>query len=952
MSTPDASPDKLSSARDVLVGSASSNFRLPLRGRGWETGIVDQAIRDVASGESRALLFVGAPGAGKTRLLGEIITKSERLGWRAVVAAPEPESHLLPTAVLVEAALAARPPILRTADVEALTGNLDSRYWLTQAFRNGLESAAAENCVLVVVDDLQWVDSASLAILRSLIATLSDLPILWAFAVRGGEHGPGVHATMNQLLTAGTTVTVEPLHIAAAMEMAADILGARPDHHLETMLSRAENLPLLIAEFAHGLLEEDLVSVDGDVATARADQATLPMMFGSSIRERIAHLPDSTSRTVQVAATLGRAFALTDLAELLEETTSNLIRDVEQAITADILVDGSPLHFRHDAIRETAEAMLSPSIRAHLRRRAADIRLRSGEPLLTVASSVADSANRGDAAAVALLHDAALELAASDAIGAAGLARRALELATTNKQNELLSELVPVLWVGGSPDVAMQFSERVSRVLPLEASARLQLAVARLQTESSFSSAVRTTTAALLIDGVSINTRAQLLAVKALNLANLGDYTRLESTLIEARAAAEAAGEAAALSTVDATESVLRFYENRFDLAADLIETATARMMNLPGFIAAQWLPEILWPAFLANSVGKNREALRQAEVSSDEMRRTRNAVALAFWTMVRCRILFDLGELAEAKLHAENVIAMSEELGLGDFARATAGVVLYRIALVEGDFAACAAQRADVQQMAADPSLRLAGSWLLALTADADGDSEAVLRTTEGAYETLAAPTPSMTTPADFGDDAMLARMWHRSGATKRLQRLSAVTNERALMNPGNTLANAIDSQVHGIATGSVTELERSVALLRQGERPLLLASALEDLGRARLDTEEPQRASEEPWQEAADLYEAHGANRDADRVLKRLRAVGIRRRPKAAADHHGMLSARERQVAERLAQGVTTKQIALDLSVTQNTVITHVRRIYDKWGISSRRALIERVQGERENR
>jgi DNA-binding NarL/FixJ family response regulator len=72
----------------------------------------------------------------------------------------------------------------------------------------------------------------------------------------------------------------------------------------------------------------------------------------------------------------------------------------------------------------------------------------------------------------------------------------------------------------------------------------------------------------------------------------------------------------------------------------------------------------------------------------------------------------------------------------------------------------------------------------------------------------------------------------------------------------------------------------------------------------------------------------------------------VGIRRRPKVPAGHGGMLSARERQVAERLAHGVTTKQIAADLSISQNTVITHVRRIYDKWGISSRRDLTERVR------
>jgi DNA-binding CsgD family transcriptional regulator len=939
-------PSRAVSAHAALVGSGSAAFRLPLRGRAWETGIVEQALRDVEAGESRALLLAGPAGAGKTRLLGELIARGERSGWRTVVTVPEPDSHLLPTGVLVEAALAAEPPVLSTSDVHLLTGSTEAHYWLTQALRNGLESAAAEGGVLVVVDDLQWVDTASLAILRTLMSAVADLPILWAFAIRSGEHAPGVQATVEQVLKAGTTVTVEPLPVAAAVEMAADILGAQPDAQLETMLARAANLPLLIWEFVSGLVEEDLVRIDGDIATARADRDVLPRRFGSSIRQRIAHLPPAASRMVQVAATLGRTFTVGNLAELLEESTTPLLRDIEQAVRSDMLVDGSPLRFRHDAIRETAEAMLSPSVRAHLRRRAADIRLRSGEPLLAVASSVAEAATPGDAAAVAMLHDAALELVTSDAVGAAFLAERALALATSDDQNELLVELVPVLWVGGAPEAAMRLSERIRRTLPPEASARLQLAVARLQTESSFAAAVDTTTAALDIDGISVGTRAQLLAVKALNLANLGDHARLDTTIVQARAAAEEAGEDVALSTVDATESVLRFYENRFDVAVELISAATDRKMRVSEFVAAQWLPEVLWPAFLANSMGRTREALRIVEASSEEMRRTRNAVALAFWTMVRCRILFDLGNLDEAKIHAENVMAMSDELLLGDFARATAGVVLYRVALTEGDFAGCAARRPGIQEMAEDPALRLTGSWLLALTADAVGDGGAVLAWTTGAFETLRAPTPSMTTPADFGDDALLARMWHRFGATERLRQLAAVTRDRARANPGNALVNAIDDQVQGIMTGSVTAFEQSVALMRRVERPLLLASALEDLGRARSATDESRHGAEMPWQEAADLYEAHGAARDADRVLQRLRGVGIRRRPKVPAGHGGMLSARERQVAERLAHGVTTKQIAADLSISQNTVITHVRRIYDKWGISSRRDLTERVR------
>lgn len=945
--TTDAGPNPHWSrgGRGALVGSGSDLFRIPLRGRAWESGIVDQAVREVESGASRTLVFRGVAGVGKTRLLGEILGIAAARSWATVVAVPEPDSHLLPAAVLVDAALNAHPPLLRPVDIEPLSGDPESRYWLAQALRNAVEAVTTRQSLVFVLDDLHWADSTSLAILRSLMASLDDVPILWVFAIRTGDHGAAVSTTLAEFSKNTTTVTVEPLPDLAVDDIAADLLGATPDAHLRDTLRRAENLPLLVTELVQGLVEENLVTVVGDTATTT--EAPLPERFGSSIRERIDHLPEHAARVVQVASTLGRSFTIENLAELLGAGTIDLMRGVEAAINADIFADGSPLHFRHDAIRETAEAMLSPSIRSYLRRRAADIRLRSGEPLLAVAASVADAAEKGDAAAIVLLHAAALQLAASDAAGASDLALRAVQLSTSAEQDALLAELIPVLWVGGRSGMAHRLARELCDTLDPEGRARVFLAVARLETESSFTDAISTCDEALAIAGISASVRAQLLAVRALNLANIGDHARLAESLDVARTAAESAGEMAALATVDATESVLRFYEHRFDDAAALIAAAATEMRTAPGFIAAQWLPEGLWPAFLANSIGDGRRALEIAEANIVDTRRTRSAIPLAFWKMVRCRVLFDLGHLDEAKIQAEGVMAMAEELALGDFAQATAGHVLYRVALHEGDHAACQLWAGTVRRMAEGQPLHLAGTWLLALAADAEGRSDDAVELTREAYENLLLPSPSMTTPADFADDATLASIWQHGGAHDRLPRLAAHTRARALANPGNVFVRGIDLQVDGIITGSVDSLRSAVELLRGCDRPLPLAAALEDLGLALERSGMP--GVDAPWREAVDLYEASGAVRDAGRALKRLRDLGVRRRPKASAGHRGMLSSREQDVAERLTRGSTTKQIASDLSLSQSTVLTHVRHIYTKWGISSRKALVDRVRASR---
>ncbi|MCU1405120.1 MAG: putative regulatory protein, partial [Glaciihabitans sp.] len=236
-----------------------------------------------------------------------------------------------------------------------------------------------------------------------------------------------------------------------------------------------------------------------------------------------------------------------------------------------------------------------------------------------------------------------------------------------------------------------------------------------------------------------------------------------------------------------------------------------------------------------------------------------------------------------------------------------------------------------------------LSGQWLLALTADADGDTDAVMTLTADAYATLDVPTPSLMTPADIADDAVLARMWRRSGVDQRLQRLASVCRLRAELNPDNPLAGGVAAHVDGLISGATSELHVAVELLRQTQRPLALALALEDLGLAM--EREVAGSAQHSWSEAADILEKHGAVRDANRVLRHLRGLGIRRRAKSPEVHTGMLSARELQIAERLAGGVTTKQIASDLSLSQHTVLSHVRHIYDKWGISTRRALAERV-------
>ena len=933
------------SHRARLVGEGSRASDLPLRGRERLTALLTRKLDEVELGRSAAVLLRGVAGVGKTRLLREVLDAAERRKWPTVVAVADPDSSLIPLGAILDAIAASRPPLLEGSEIDSLSSNPDVRFWLVQALHDAIERATADGGVVIIVDDVHWFDAASLAVIRTLVSRVDDLPVLWVFTVRSGEHSSAVTRALTDLSGRAEVLEVGPLADDAVVEIVTDALGSVPSEALTSVIERAENIPLLVLELVHGLVEEDMVAIEDGIATIDPE-TSVPERFGTSIRERIAHLSAPAQTFVQAAAVLGHGFTLDTAAELLNHTPAELIQPVAEAIGADILVDGSKLAFRHQAIREAAEAMLSEPVRNRLRQEAARIRISAGEPILAVASSIADSAVPGDRMSIQLLHDAATQLVSVDAQSAAELAHRTAELAGDDGQFSVqLSQLVPVLWSGGNVEEARRLASRLRGTLPPDADGHMQLAIARLETEASFTQAIYTTDRALERTGLSDDIRAQLLAVRALNLANVGDHEDLELALAEAKDAAIRARQFSALATVEATESVLRFYENRFDESQRLIASAQELIASSTRLTASQWLPEGLWTAFLANSLGEGERALELADNSLAESVRRRDAPAMAFWMMLRSRVLLDLGRLDEAKTQAETVLEIAGELQLGDFTHATAGLVIYRVALYQADRAAAMAHDGIVRAMSESQALHRVGNWLSAIAADDAGDTQRALNLTDDAFESLEIPVASMTTPADFGDDIDLIRITIRAGAFERLGTISRVVAIRAAAEPSNPLLAGIDRHARGLINKSTDDLREAVRLLRAVSRPLVLACALEDLGLS-FESKETDAAAE-AWEEAFELFESCGALRDAGRLRQHLRSIGVVRRFRTTTTDSG-LTTREFQVIERLAQGGTTKQIAADLYLSPHTVITHIRHASEKWNVSSRRALIEHFNAE----
>ncbi|WP_327365489.1 helix-turn-helix transcriptional regulator [Streptomyces sp. NBC_01217] len=133
---------------------------------------------------------------------------------------------------------------------------------------------------------------------------------------------------------------------------------------------------------------------------------------------------------------------------------------------------------------------------------------------------------------------------------------------------------------------------------------------------------------------------------------------------------------------------------------------------------------------------------------------------------------------------------------------------------------------------------------------------------------------------------------------------------------------------------------LGEAVAILAGSPRPLVLAAAVEDHGRALLTADHRQDAIA-ALDNAHDLYTASGAHGEAARVRQLLQSVGVRRRGAAAPARPrtgwASLTRTERRVAELVAAGHTNRSAAAELVLSPNTVATHLRSIFAKLGVNS---------------
>jgi DNA-binding SARP family transcriptional activator/tetratricopeptide (TPR) repeat protein len=425
--------------RAVAVPSGVGAPPYPLLGRDAEWAALEGEYRAVGP-SGRLVALVGDAGIGKSRLAEDFVARVHETGGRVVAARCfDGESGLAygPLVAALRAALAgdAPPGWVKTLAAPWVTEiarvvpelaaaheladdapSLDSpgaRSRFFEGLRQGLLAAArGSQPGVILVDDLQWADAATLEVLTYTARRLADSPVLLLLAWRTGQ-GPQaslLRQVLHDAQRAGsaTTIDLPRLSEAAVRSLARQrpVTADAPPELATRLVRETEGLPFLVVAY--------LSALEQGVLDPRDETWKLPGGARDLLDSRLRALDETEWQVLSAAAVIGRSFDFDLLQAVSGRSDEEAVRALEGLLTHGLIAEArdgaaiSPLYdFSHDKLRELALEETSLARRRLLHRRAAETLLAHarGEPREgTSASQIAAHYLQGGNEAAAAEH--------------------------------------------------------------------------------------------------------------------------------------------------------------------------------------------------------------------------------------------------------------------------------------------------------------------------------------------------------------------------------------------------------------------------------------------------------------------------------------------------------------------------------------------------------------------
>jgi len=925
-----------------------------LVGRDSEITLLTELVREVSAGRGSSVLIEGEPGIGKSALVRAVVAGAPEAGCQVFWGSGDELGQALPLVPFLDG-LEVREPSTnprRNTIVRLLRGEVtaDRGTDVPAALAEQLLALVTEQCTtrptILVVDDLQWADPASVTLWGRLARSARQMPLLLVGMMRPVPQRDDLLA-LRRVVGDATRLQLAGLTEAAVSTLIATLAGGAPDGNLLRLADGAAGNPLYVTELVAALARGSSLTVT-EAGAAELASGSAPSSLSAAIADRLGFVAGPTREVLKAAALLGMEFAVPDLAIVLGRSVADLIPAVDEACAAGVLAEsGHSLGFRHPLIRAALYDDIPAPVRAAWHRDVGRALAEAGAPpdrvarqMLRAVSGGAGTPGSIDSAPMDEWMLDWLARTADPLVGqapevAAELLTRAVASSPAGSERGWFeSRLADALFRIGDTAQAEQVANRaLTQTCEPDLLVDLHWTLAQCRgLAGSSAESLATLDQALSSPGLSARHRARLLVPAATTHFYLGEVEKAGRIATRALAAASEAGDSRAMGWALHVLTIVASVQGKMTDALPLFDQALAVTQTDPAPTDLRLLLQINKAVVLCK-LDRYEEALAVAGQARHLADQVGTVIRLTQAHEALGQLFFETGRwddaLAEIAIVHEDLkepIAVCDGLGI-------AAVISFH----RGETDVARRLLAAAVPHAERIGNRLLGPLALAHSLDCEHAGalpEALAALTDG----FDGNTEEIQETEDLLADA--ARLAVATGDLDTARALAGHANALAAESEiPHRQANAL--YCRGLLDHDGPRLLTAAERYDDASRPLLKAKALEAAAEEFVGSGDRSQARA-AFTQAVEVYNALGAAADVARLQATFRAHGIRRGPHAkhrrARSGWDSLTPTETKIAAFVEEGLSNPEIAARLLLSRRTVGTHVSHILKKLDVHSR--------------
>ncbi len=921
-----------------------------LVGRDSELVLLTGLIREVARGRGSSVLIEGEPGIGKSALVRAAVERAPEAGCQVFWGAGDELGQALPLLPFLDG-LQVREPSTnprRNTIVRLLRGEAaaDRGTDVPAVLAEQLLALVAEQYAvrptILVIDDLQWADQASITLWGRLARSARQVPLLLVGMMRPAPQRDDLLA-LRRVVDDAARLQLTGLGGVALADLVADLAGGKPDGNLMELADGAAGNPLYLTELFAALARSSGLTVT-EAGAAELVGGSAPSSLSAAIADRLGFVTGPVREVLRAAALLGTDFAVPDLAIVLGRSVADLIPAVDEACAVGVLAEsGHGLGFRHPLIRAALYDDMPAPVRAAWHRDAGRALAEAGAPPDRVARQMLRAvAGPGDATEPVdewmldwLAHTADPLVAQAPGVAAELLTRAvASSPADSAQHGRLASRLADALYRIGDREAAEQVANRaLEHAAEPDLLVDLHWTLAQCRMLAGFSAeSLATLDRALASPGISARDRARLLVLATRTHMSLGAVETAGQVATSALDAASEAGDNWAMGWALLMMALVTAVQGNVTDSLPLFDRALAVTQSDPALTDLRLLLQINKAVTLGN-LDRYKEALAVAGQARHLADQVGTTFRLAQAHAALGQLLFQTGQWEDALAEVGMVHEDLKEPAVAGCDLGIAAVISFH----RGEVGAARGRLAAAAPHAERLGHRLITSLALARSLDFEHDG-ALPEALAALTDAFDGSTEEVEEIEDLLPDAV--RLAAGTGDLGTAQALAGQTAALAAESEiPHRQANAL--YCRGLLDHDAPRLLAAAEHYDDADRPLLRAKALEAAAGEFVDADDRSQARE-AFTQAVEVYAALGATADISRVQATFRARGIRRGPHAkhrrARSGWDSLTATEIKIAAFVEEGLSNPEIAARLLLSRRTVATHVSHILKKLDVHSR--------------